>query len=244
MIKNEDNEVVYFKTEGPTALSYREKEVIGQGIATHPNGFSSPLGKLKKINLAIENMGPRDLQAYNFYDGKPISFEFESGIVVDGLNVTGMRNLKGELMLIQFTNCTVTYKGDVLFSPDMGDFDMAVGKEIVSAFTGAADYLSFPIQQKLSSTKTIKANINPKEKELQALYAQVRAIRANKPVNAKETLATIFDSLKKDHPTDWLLPLEIYELTQEVQVKKYLHQLQQERPKVAHLIEGGISLID
>ncbi len=244
MIKNEDNEVVYFKTEGPTALSYREKEVIGHGIATHANGFSSPLGKLKKINLAIENMGPRDLQAYNFYDGKPISFEFESGILVEGLNVTGMRNLKGELMLIQFTNCAVTYKGEVLFSPDMGDFDMAVGKEIVSAFTGAADYLSFPIQQKPSGTKTIKANISPKEKELQTLYAQVRAIRAHKSANAKESLATIFDSLKQDHPTDWLLPLEIYELTQDVPIKKYLHQLQKERPKVAHLIEGGLQLID
>ncbi|MBT3871488.1 MAG: aromatic amino acid hydroxylase, partial [Flavobacteriaceae bacterium] len=133
MIKNEDNEVVFFKTEGPTALSYREKEVIGHGITAHKHGFSSPLGKLKGINLAIENMGPRDLQAYNFYDGKEISFEFESGITVKGLNVTGIRNLRGELMLIQFTNCTVTYKNELLFSPEMGGFDMAVGKEIVSA---------------------------------------------------------------------------------------------------------------
>ncbi|HBC04737.1 MAG TPA: aromatic amino acid hydroxylase, partial [Aequorivita sp.] len=103
MIKNEDNEVVYFETEGETALSYREKEVIGHGILRHKKGFRSPLGKLKGINLAIENMGPRDLQAYNFYDGKPIEFEFESGITVAGLNVTGIRNLRGELMLIQFT---------------------------------------------------------------------------------------------------------------------------------------------
>ena len=135
MIKNEDNEVVYFETEGETALSYREKEVIGHGILRHKKGFRSPLGKLKGINLAIENMGPRDLQAYNFYDGKPIEFEFESGITVAGLNVTGIRNLRGELMLIQFTDCTVKYKNEVLFSPEMGDFDMAVGKEIVSALS-------------------------------------------------------------------------------------------------------------
>ncbi len=105
MIQNEDNEVVYFETEGETALAYREKEVIGHGIRRHKDGFRSPLGKLKGINLSIENMGPRDLQAYNFYDGKPISFEFESGITVNGLNVTGMRNLSGKLMLIQFTDC-------------------------------------------------------------------------------------------------------------------------------------------
>ena len=61
-----------------------KKEIIGHGTQRHSKGFRSPLGQLKKINLAIENMGPRDLQAYNFYDSKPIAFEFESGITVEG----------------------------------------------------------------------------------------------------------------------------------------------------------------
>ncbi len=241
MIKNEDNEVVFFKTDGPTVLSYREKEVIGHGIAAHKHGFSSPLGKLKGINLAIENMGPRDLQAYNFYDGKEISFEFESGINVKGLNVTGIRNLRGELMLIQFTDCTVTYKNEVLFSPEMGDFDMAVGKEIVSAFTGAADYNSFPITLKPSDTKTIKNSQSEKEIELNKLYKTVSEHRKNKSSN--ESLTVIFETLKKDHPTDWLLPLEIYELTKNKNVLFYLQSLKKERPNVAHLIEGGLDLI-
>jgi len=241
MIKNEDNEVVFFKTTGPTALSHREKEVIGHGIAAHKHGFSSPLGKLKGINLAIENMGPRDLQAYNFYDGKEIAFEFESGITVKGLNVTGIRNLRGELMLIQFTECTVTYKNEVLFSPEMGDFDMAVGKEIVSAFTGAADYNSFPITQKPSETKTIKVTISESEKTLNKLYASVREIREND--SSKESLQKTFELLKRDFPTDWLLPLEIYELTKDKEVLEYLNQLNVTRPEVAHLIEGGVDLI-
>ena len=41
-----------------TALAYREKELIGHGVNYHAHGFSSPLGKLKNINLAIEDMGP------------------------------------------------------------------------------------------------------------------------------------------------------------------------------------------
>jgi len=241
MIKNEDNEVVFFKTEGPTALSHREKEVIGHGIKAHKHGFSSPLGKLKGINLAIENMGPRDLQAYNFYDGKEIAFEFESGITVKGLNVTGIRNLRGELMLIQFTECTVTYKNKVLFSPEMGDFDMAVGKEIVSAFTGAADYNSFPIIQKPSETKTIKVEISKSEKELHKMYHSIREIRETK--SAKESLQKIFTTLKEEYPSDWLLPLEIYELTKDEGVLNYLEQLKVAKPKVAHLIENGLGLI-
>ncbi len=242
MIKNEDNEVVFFKTDGPTALSYREKEVIGHGIETHKHGFSSPLGKLKGINLAIENMGPRDLQAYNFYDGKLIEFEFESGITVKGLNVTGIRNLRGELMLIQFTNCTVTYKNEILFSPEMGDFDMAVGKEIVSAFTGAADFNSFPVNLKPSKTKTIKVTLSKNEKTLNNLYASVREIRENN--GSKETLLKIFEPLKTDFPNDWLLVLEIYELTKDKQILDYLEKLKVAKPKVAHLIDGGLKLID
>ncbi len=253
MIQNEDNEVVYFETEGETALAYREKEVIGHGASRHKNGFRSPLGKLKGINLAIENMGPRDLQAYNFYDGKPIEFEFESGITVKGLNVTGMRNLRGELMLIQFTNCTVRYKDEVLFTPEMGDFDMAVGKEIVSAFAGAADYLSFThTLHQPSRTVTKKSIQNENARELNDLYKQVRTIRESEEKNDGNIaqLMNVWEKVRSDHPSDWLLPLEIFELSVRWDLPfsenmlEYLNSLKQRRPKVAHLIDDGISLVE
>ncbi|PKA83355.1 phenylalanine-4-hydroxylase [Ulvibacter sp. MAR_2010_11] len=253
MIQNEDNEVVYFETEGETALSYREKEVIGHGVSRHGNGFRSPLGKLKGINLAIENMGPRDLQAYNFYDGKPIGFEFESGITVEGLNVTGMRNLGGKLMLIQFTNCTVTYKNEVLFNPEMGDFDMAVGKEIVSAFAGAADYLSFDLVNHVSSSETVRVVLSEKEGSLNELYKEVRQVREKSPLSPPlldsspklvEQLHSLFKKLRENHPEDWLLPLEIYELTRFDEVLNYLIELKERKPKVSHLINDGIALIE
>lgn len=195
------------------------------------------------------------MQAYNFYDGKSISFEFESGITVKGLNVTGMRNLRGELMLIQFTNCTVKYKDEVLFSPEMGDFDMAVGKEIVSAFAGAADYNSFNLVNHVSSSETIRLQLSEKEKDLNLLYKEVREIRKEQPSltpSSKEAnnLEAVFSSLMKNHPTDWLLPLELYELMLKTnsafskEVLKHLLNLKEQRPKVAHFIEGGLDLIN
>lgn len=249
MIQNDDNEVVYFETEGETALAYREKEMIGHGVSRHTNGFRSPLGKLKGINLSIENMGPRDLQAYNFYDGKPISFEFESGITVEGLNVTGMRNLNGKLMLIQFTNCWVKYKNEVLFSPDMGDFDMAVGENIVSAFTGPADYHSFDlVTHKASETETIRIPVSEEEKILNKLYQQVRSYREGNSQN-EEYLSGVFHILKNKYPKDWLLTLEIYELVSErnsefsKKVLDYLNDLQNQHKKIAHLIKNGLQLL-
>ncbi|MBW2938855.1 aromatic amino acid hydroxylase [Aureisphaera sp. CAU 1614] len=249
MIQNDDNEVVYFETEGETALAYREKEMIGHGVNRHTNGFRSPLGKLKGINLTIENMGPRDLQAYNFYDGKPISFEFESGITVEGLNVTGMRNLNGKLMLIQFTNCWVKYKNEVLFSPEMGDFDMAVGEDIVSAFTGPADYHSFDlVTHKASETETIRIQISEEEKVLNKLYSQVRHFRESESQN-EALLSGIFEILKNKYREDWLLSLEIYELISRKnsefseKVLQHLNDLQARKPKITHLIQTGLQLL-
>ncbi|MFC7356547.1 aromatic amino acid hydroxylase [Jejudonia soesokkakensis] len=241
MIQNEDNEVVYFETEGKTALAYREKEVIGHGVQRHTHGFRSPLGKLKGINLAIENMGPRDLAAYDFYDGKPIEFEFESGIHVKGMNVTGIRNLKGELMLIQFTDCYVTYNDEILFSPEDGDFDMAVGKEIVSAFAGAADYLSFKVEMhSLSSSE--KTQMTDDERTLNELYQKVRKLR--KTTKNRESLFKIFKTVSANFPKDWLLPLEVYELTHSEDILSYLLALKKQRPKIAHLIDDGLLLIE
>lgn len=242
MIQNDDNEVVYFATQGETALSYREKELIGHGVDRYKNGFSSPLGKLKGINLSIENMGPRDLKAYDFYDGKPISFEYESGITVSGLNVTGMRNLGGQLMLIQFTDCTVTYGDKILHDPSMGDFDLVIGSQIVSAFAGAADFLSFDLITHVAETNTVKPTLSEKEDTLNRLYQQVRLQRESNQID-KEALFEVFTSLQKDYPQDWLCVLEIYELTKDTAVLTHLKEVQRHKEKVAHLITNGLELI-
>ena len=242
MIQNDDNEVVYFATQGEAALSYREKELIGHGVKRYSNGFSSPLGKLKGINLSIENMGPRDLKAYDFYDGKPISFEYESGITVSGMNVTGMRNLGGQLMLIQFTDCTVTYGEKVLHSPAMGDFDLVIGSQIVSAFAGAADFLSFDLVNHVSETNTVRPVLSEKEDTLNTLYQQVRLQRESATIN-EQALLEVFNTLQTSYPNDWLCALEIAELTENKTVLEYLRHLQTTITTSAHLISNGLELL-
>jgi len=247
MIKNEDNEVIYFETKGPTALSFREKELIGHGIDAHPDGFRSPLGKLKGINLAIENMSPRDLKAYNFYDGEYIEFEFESGITVAGNNITGMRNIKGELILIQFSECTIKYKEEFLFRPEWGTFDLAVGKEILSAFSGPADDYSFDLVTHQNTTTTLKKEYSAKQQELYDLYQSVRNIREGK--NTKFSLEAVFDILTQNHEENWLLALEMYELIHDsntdfaTKVFEYLKNIENNQPKIKHLISSGLDII-
>ena len=249
MITDEDNQVVFFKTEGPTALANREKELIGHGANENPRGFSSPIGKLKGIRLAIEDMGPRDLKAYNFYDGKRIAFEYESGITVEGLNVTGIRNMYGKLILIEFVDCTISYKNETLFTPNDGTFKLAVGSEIVSAFAGAADFRSFNNLYHVSSTETIQATKDPKTLTLEKLYGEVREMRNQKAV-AHNRVTNVLETLKKEYPKDWLLTLELYQLASEgsmedleVVTLNHLEQLKEGQPNLAHLIDDGLELI-
>ena len=168
---------IYVQTKGKTALSYREKELVGHGVSTHPEGFGSPVGSLKGINLAIEDMSPRDLRAYDIYEGEKISLQFEGGINVEGEIITGTRNLQGKVILISFKNCTVTYNDEILFRPEWGRYDMAVGKEIVSAFAGPADHKSFDLITHKTSSTTIKSKKTPEREELESLYESVRNIR-------------------------------------------------------------------
>lgn len=247
VILDNNNNVVFFQTKGPSALAYREKELIGHGINYHKNGFSSPLGKLKNINLAIEDMGPSDLKTYHFYDGKWLSFEFESGIKVEGLNITGIRNAQGKLILIRLKDCTITYKNEYLFLPEDGIYDMIVGKDIVSAFAGAADSNSFPNLYAESSTLTIKPAKNKAIIKLEKYYEVVGNYRKEKK-NDAELLKNLFEEVTALYPKEWLLFIEIIELSNDAKlnllIKTYFNELISLHPDLNSLISDGIKLTE
>lgn len=242
-----DGKPIYFQTTGETVLAAREKELVGHGRENHPDGFGSPVGKLKGINLAIEDMSPRDLRAYDIYEGEKVSFEFEGGVKVEGEIITGTRNLQGKVILISLKNCTVTCKDEVLFQPEWGTYDMAVGKEVISAFAGPADAKSFNLITHTPSSTTIKSKKTPEREELESLYESVRNIRQGK--NTKFSLQAAFDLVKKYHQKDWLLSVEIFELAHGKdeklanEVVEYLEDVKKRRPEVAHLIDNGLELV-
>lgn len=245
-----DNEgkPVYLQTTGGTALSYREKELVGHGTTYHAEGFGSPVGKLKGINLAIEDMSPRDLMAYDIYEGLTVTLEFEGDVTVTGEIITGTRNLQGKIIIISFKNCTVTHGDTVLFRPEWGIYDMAVGKKVISAFSGPADVHSFNLVSHVPSSKTIKAKKTPERQELESLYESIRNLREGK--KPAYTIEAVFSLLKEKHSEDWLLSVEIAELLHSQNnsvlldaVTKHLDEVKQRRPKVAHLISNGLALI-
>jgi phenylalanine-4-hydroxylase len=124
---------------------------------------------------------------------------------------------------------------------------MAIGKELVSAYSGPADVDSFGDLGKVSETKTDKIQYSESDNKLYEMYDDVRRSRVEKTVT-EEKMMIIFETLKSEYTTDWLLSLELYELALannysiKNELKNYLEELKSNKSYRA-LIENGLNLL-
>ena len=242
-----DNNPIYIQSSHKTSLSDQNKELIGHGINYHKDGFGSPIGKLEGINIAIEDMSPTDLEAYGIVEGKFVELRFEGGVCVKGKIITGKRDIQGKIQLISFSNCTVNYNSEILFNPDWGIYDMAVGKNVVSVFAGPADDNSFENTRKKPKTTSAPINYSKEELELHSLYGEVRSIRDSKVCDILK-IEPIYNNIKLNFPNEWLILLEIYEIlfhqTSDLKDKVLVSLLElQKNEKYSNLITNGLRLI-
>ena len=202
---------IYFNTSGDTAISVNGKELIGHGKEYHKVGYGSPVGKLKGINIAIENMSPKDLKRNGIIEGKKVILNFEGGVKVEGEIITGKRDLQGKIILVSFKDCRVTYLEKVLFDPSWGIYEMAVGENIISAFAGPASTESFSDIYSISDKKTNKIIYSKADQKIHELYKNLRVFRENKTFDSRIYIA-LFKEIRKNCPDEWLILLELYEV--------------------------------
>lgn len=242
-------DAIYFQTKGKTALAYRDEELVGHGTNRYPNGFGSPIGKLKGINLAIEDMSPRDLKAYNIYEDHKVQLEFEGEIHIDGNIITGTRNLMGKIILISLENCTVKHRDRVLFSPQQGIYQLAIGKKAISAYNGVADFKGFDLITHQSSPSEQRELKSEAQEQLEELYQQVRDFREGK--NKTISRHKVLEQIQESFPDQWLLCVELYELAKTSddiefaqEIALHLEGIKQRYPEFGHLIDDGIALVE
>ena len=243
VIENE-GKTAYVQLSGPVAIANRDKELIGHGIHNHPDGYGTALGKLAGINLAIEDMSPRDLEAYNIYEGRETELQFEGGIRVKGTVVTGKRNLQGKILLIAFNQCLVTYQDEVLFEPSMGQYHLGVGKEVISAYAGPADYNSFDLVDHVLSENPVYTK-SETQLDLEKLYYNIREMREGGKIDIL-VLKSTFDKIKEVYSDQWLLPLEILEISEDYNlnesIRTFLEDLFRLQPDLKDLIQDGLTM--
>ena len=207
-----DGKPVYISTQGATNLNFESKELPGHSKTFHSEGYGSAAGKLKGVNKPLEEFTDRDLKSVSIEKGKSVELTFESGVIVEGI----LRNLErrhGKIILMTFSECTVRFNNKVLFQPDWGVYDMAVGEKIVSVFSGPADPDSYGITVEPPVEKTHKIEYSAEDKKLHRLYQIVRDYRDVKRLPG--VLANVMTKLEQEYPGEWLLADEIFELAVE-----------------------------
>ena len=233
VLSSADQRPIYLRTTGPTALAYQRKELPGHGRDYHKDGFGSPIGKWKETELV---------------EGQAARLEFESGVTVEG-QVEKLWRRDGKLQLITFSNCTAKLGDRSLFDPAWGTYDMAVGDTIVSVFNSAADNDAFNQVALVPKERTIKIPSDAKRRKLESLYQQVRDIRARK--TGYERLGEIWETQQVEHPNDWLLSMEIFEILDELgeqkalqeKVAQFLEARKTADKEIATLVEWGFRLV-
>ena len=241
----DNGQIVYVSTSSPTALAWQNKELVGHDKSYHAHGFSSPVGRLKNTSMPLENMSIDELMSLEIEVGKQVSLEFENGVNVQGKLINVSKNRKGLNMILSFENCRVNYNDEVLFQPEWGTYDMAVGESIVSVFSGAADMAVFSKDNPfVPSELTHKIQYGEKRLELHKLYQKIRDIREG---NAdKQELAGVWQELIK-HPKDWLAAVEILEISTDdslnAEIKTHLNNADGDEVTKG-LIKDSLSLIE
>ncbi len=244
----DDGECIFFRLEGPTQICVGGHELAGHSKEYHTHGFSSPLGYIDGFDDCLSWASTEELEALGVIEGQPVKLQFESGIVVEGELIKTLRTQRRELCMMSFKNCHVHFAGKSLFLPEWGTFDMAVGSQIESVFSGPADRKSYGLTDSFSKKRVPQRKISAHDQELNLIYQKIRELRkSGKPSLLK--VKELFSQLDA-FPTDWLSRLELVELTYQISdsetlresLIENLQQIKKNYPQKETVIVDGLKI--
>lgn len=227
----------YIKFDGPTQICIGDKEISGQGRIRHAHGFSTPLGRWTLIsNQSPANLTDLSLAEIGIVKGKRARLDFVNGFTVEGV-VLNIVRANEKLLYLTWSNCTVQRGGQKYFEPEWGEFDMPVGEAVTSVFGGPADRSAYGDYQMggVSTQPGRQSPFSADELKIFDCYSKVRSIRAGKNLEAYEK---VVESLLSDHRDEWLLALEVLELSEQRKISSALTS------KVYELLVGRQGLQD
>ena len=244
-LTSNNGQCVYIQTEGATSLALKFKEIKNQGIDFHKEGFGAPCGKV--INFELNNFNLEKAKNQGIVKNEKIEFEYESGLLLNGIIKNFTFDNNNNIILISFDDCEIKYKNHILFEKSWGKYDLIIGEKIISCYPGPADEKSFPEKKYDYKSQTIKANYSESDIKIHKLYNEVEKIRTSN-VNY-DRIKLIFEELESTKSQEWLLLLEICEIAKKIdeflykKIKNYLENLSIIRSDLKKLILDGLKIL-
>jgi phenylalanine-4-hydroxylase len=239
---------IFIGTNSPTALSFNDSQLPNYGKEYFNSGFSSPVGKLTASPVPLEEMSDDQLREFGIEQGSECLLQFAYGIEINGFVHKIIRSRTGKIIMLQLRHATVSYNGQVMLV--MPSYALGIGEKIVSAFAGPADVEAFQPTVFVPHEKMHKITYNAKDLELHQLYKVVREARTDEELIPR--LQLVWQSVVRDFPDDWLLPLEILEVLQQHtayqhisdDIRAYLERKRDANPHLDNLITNGLKLLE
>ena len=212
--------VHFLKFKGPVQLCYKGQELKGHGTSSHKEGYSTPL---KLLSVGSTKLGfikqskksstkhqkpffmitKEEFLKLGFKKGKKIKLTFSSNIQLEGEFVSSLKK-EGKLLVVQFKNCLITQGKQVLYHPSWGVFDLAIGSQVRSVFSGPADPQAYPLKDHFQPSKLAVKKFSSKEKKRHLLYEKIYQLKKGD----SKTVSKLFKDIKKQE-NNWLLFLEL-----------------------------------
>lgn len=256
--KEKNGKVIFINTVGPTQICYEDKQLSGHNKEYHQHGYSTPIGNVTKVNGHLLQMS-RDLSSasiselehWGISQGKEIILIYDSEVQVQG-KLTKILFLKNHPLLLSIEEATVTFKDETLFEPSWGTFDLVLGEYVASVFGGPADRIAYGIIDDFVAARVPAVQYTPEEKVRHQIYQKVRDLRHSKANNQEkqQSLIAMIEEQKSLPPEkNWLLKIELYELSIQYGLKELQNSLHKEisaciekAPQFKDIIEEGIRL--
>ena len=237
-ILDDHGQIAYLQYSGPTQISYGDKQLKGHEKTYHQHGFGTPVGELTSMSF-------QDLKI-----GQPYSLKYNSGLELNG-KLEKILTISTTAQILTFSNATAKFKNQILFQPDWGLYDIVTGQNVASVFGGPADRISYGDTDDFVASQIMPPTYTEKQKILFNLYQMVRELRTQGIQGTQKTIHVVLESIKKDAPSEWLLFVELLEISEthhfdsgiKTELKNILETLKLIDQKTASLIADGVSLI-
>lgn len=245
------NQPYYVRFQGPTQIALGDKQLDGHGTDYHKEGYSTPIGFFKGVEQDPSTLSTAELEKLGLVVGASAKLELASGITVEGILKSETR-IQNKLVLLAFEKCTVKNGEKILFLPDWGTFDMAVGHQVTSVFGGPADRNAFGTSTSFVQKIIPRKKYSDVEQLKHSIYSKIRDMREGKTTLDAQVLLKAMSDLKEKAPNEWLAFLEIHELSfrfHELALLKApsraeLDRIHSASPEKAEFIELGLQLAD
>jgi phenylalanine-4-hydroxylase len=233
---SENGKATYLQFAGPTQLSYDGTQIKGHDKNYHAEGYGTPAGAIKNFDLK------------NLKIGEQTTLQYESGCTVKG-NLKNILKLSDDAVILSFENATCEYKGEVLFKPEWGIYDIVLAQNVTSVFGGPADRGAYGAVDDFVASRVPAPKYSEKQLQLFKDYQTVRDLRTSS-TRSKQAVENLYREFLKTVPDEWLLYLELLEISIKENfessliqnLENHLNQIAERKPNIVTHIKAGLKL--